>query len=965
MNQAEANCQDEFFADMLPDFLDESDALLEKLNEHVLQLDEWVKQAADESTEHCDSVLLNDMFRAAHTLKGLSAMLGLEGINALTHKVENIFDAARGGQLRISSHVVDVTFQSIDRLHVMVRRLKEGQHHAVDCRQVLDQIHAILDECGLAAVPVADADEFENPHVEAVATLDSCARVSPIDPDLIHFADVKDDFDPSSKYVSIFIDESETTLDELTETLLAGVDENITEHALVLCHRMKGSAATLGLHRAAKLSHFMEDLLQTLNDGGKQPTVAMTDALLDCTDALRVHVQQLKLGKGETSSFDAAYEKLLRAVGMLPPATVVTPKAPQIAKPTTASLTDALRQQILAHAPEGLRSVIGQVTFRSCLAGVGLKARLAYERLALLGDIFFCSPPDSELDDLDELDSFSFGLATDTDIHEIRRRLCIDGIAQTILEDSSESVAESQPAKQRSAASKPTGSEAASPEPVSKTSNSPASPVVGTEESSGRNEEAGERPTETVRVDIDRLDQLMNLAGQLVINKARFGQIAVGLKQVATGRQNSHHITNIFNTLQRFESDLSAYDKAAGSHPRFDDLRAHARRIQASLEFVQRQVGQLDSVRASVTELAEAMHQLDRVSDGIQKCVMDTRMVPIGPLFGRFKRVIRDISRSNSKEIRLLIHGEKTELDKRMIDELGDPLIHIVRNSADHGIESPEVREACGKSREGTITLDASHRGNSIVIQIHDDGKGLDADKIRKKAVEKGILTQADADKLSDHQAYQLVWEPGLSTAEKVTEVSGRGMGMDIVRSKIEDISGTVELVSNPGVGTTITIKLPLTLAILPSLLAVIHGDVFAIPVESVVEIVCVPRSDLARVHGLETANVRGRVISVVQLDRLMEWNQPKRDLNDVPNKESDGTTTLVIMGSDGREIGLVVDQLLGEDDIVIKSLAENYRNVEGVAGASILGNGRVSLILDVSAIVDRASQAMTDELAV
>jgi two-component system chemotaxis sensor kinase CheA len=412
-------------------------------------------------------------------------------------------------------------------------------------------------------------------------------------------------------------------------------------------------------------------------------------------------------------------------------------------------------------------------------------------------------------------------------------------------------------------------------------------------------------------------------------------------------------VTNIMASLRRLDSELDSCEQGRNTAVRLDDVRGHARRIQSEMEAIQRQMSQYDHIRASINELLEAVHQLDRVSDGIQKCVMDTRMVPVGPLFARFKRVIRDISRTNGKEIRLLIHGENTELDKRMIDELGDPLIHIVRNSADHGIELPEVRVAAGKPAEGTVTLDAMHRGNSIVIQIKDDGKGLDSAKIRAKAVQKGLMSQADADALTPQEAYQLIWEPGLSSAEKVTEVSGRGMGMDIVRSKIEDISGTVELDSEPGVGTTITIKLPLTLAILPSLLAEIDGDVYAIPVESVSEIVSVKQEEITRVHGLETAIVRGRVISVVQLSQLFEWQQVSN--SSAPIKAAEDKT-LVIVGTDNKEIGLVVDKLIGEEDVVIKSLAENYRNVDCVAGASILGDGRVSLILDVGALVGRSS---------
>ena len=378
-----------------------------------------------------------------------------------------------------------------------------------------------------------------------------------------------------------------------------------------------------------------------------------------------------------------------------------------------------------------------------------------------------------------------------------------------------------------------------------------------------------------------------------------------------------------------------------------------ARRIHNELESVRRDVQSVVQARGSVNNLLEAIHQLDRIADGIQQNIMDTRMVPIGPLFTRFRRVIRDITRTNGKQIELVICGEKTELDKRMIDELGDPLIHMVRNSADHGIESPEVREAAGKPRCGTVKLDAFHRGNSIVIQVIDDGKGLDADRIRRKAVEKGLITEADADKMTRQQIFQLIWEPGLSTAEKVTEVSGRGMGMDIVKSKIEDLHGTVELDSQIGQGTTITIKLPLTLAILPSLMVDISGDAFAMPLEAVVEIVQVGPRDVQTVHGKWTARVRGRVVSLLRLAELFQWHAPGAAAESLQEG-----ATLVIIGQEGRELGLVVDRVLGEEDVVIKSMAENYRNVQGIAGASILGDGRVSLILDIGALIEMAAKA-------
>ncbi len=311
----------------------------------------------------------------------------------------------------------------------------------------------------------------------------------------------------------------------------------------------------------------------------------------------------------------------------------------------------------------------------------------------------------------------------------------------------------------------------------------------------------------------------MNLAGQLAIGKARVAQIGEKLKNVVTGEKAVQIVNNLFETI----------------------------------------------------------HLLDSVSDGIRQNVMDMRMLPIGPLFNRFHRVIRDITHANGKDIRLAISGEKTELDKRMIDELGDPMIHLIRNAADHGIEAPELREAAGKPRQGTVSLDAFHRGSNIIIRVSDDGQGLDADRIRAKAVEKGLVAAADAELMTRQQICQLIWLPGLSTAEKVTDVSGRGMGMDIVRAKIKDLNGAVDVASEPGRGTTFTIRLPLTLAVLPSLMVENDGDVFALPMESVVEIVRVDRHEMATVHGHWTVPLRDRVVGRFETRHPLQLAPPQR----------------------------------------------------------------------------------------
>jgi len=419
-------------------------------------------------------------------------------------------------------------------------------------------------------------------------------------------------------------------------------------------------------------------------------------------------------------------------------------------------------------AAAGRTTYVGEVTFPPDLPTAGLKAQLIYEKLVKLGDVCDCQPPPERLDAIDHLDCFRFRVTTGQSAEAVAGQLRVGGVLRVSLEP---------------LAAQPAGGKGDSPHLCDDhASMVPASGPfrqMGTVPFS-----PGQRPAETVRVDTDRLDQLMDLAGQLVINKAQFSQVGDKLKAVADCNRAVHALDKLSAELDKLGARGAL--RIDGQHltAELESVRGQVRRIRNDLEPVRREVQTLSRARDCVRELFEAIHQLDRVSDGIQKGVMDIRMVPIGPLFARFHRVVRDISRASGKQVRLEIAGEKTELDKRMIDELGDPLVHLVRNSADHGIETPEEREAAGKPRQGTVTLDAFHRGNSIVIEVRDDGKGLDADRILRKALDKGLVTEADAQRLTAPQIYQLIWKPGLSTAEKVTDVSGRGMGMDTSRRR-------------------------------------------------------------------------------------------------------------------------------------------------------------------------------------
>lgn len=890
MPENQLGLDDEFMATMLGDFLDESVGYLSRLNENLLVLDDLIRSLADPSELSIDIELLNEMFRDAHSLKGLSAMLQLDNINVLTHLVENVFDAARQGSLSVSREATDLMFEAVDCLSSMVDQLREGTGEQPDSKSISDRITAFLEKDGLTrdalsreqlseiltdvSDEIVGTNESEPLHQPDSGQSEQAPPEVEVDP----FAEVVDESEIQPKYLAIFLDESNESLDELTDHLISS-DSCEVAPLLVICHRIKGAAAAIGLNRAARLAHFMEDILQDHLNNNKTLSQIMANAVLSAADSIRHHLANLANDTCGEDEFVAAYRQLQSASSELQ----------SESDPSGAAAIEA----------ESLVDILEEVCEQSHETG----------------------SPNAD--------------------HSGQETASQTTVPPNATESPSKSDApqpNSSPPKVANASTQRT----ANPKSGSKTTSSIA-----------------EKPAETVRVDIERLDQLMNLAGQLVINKARFGQLGDKLKDACSYKQSQQSLQNISTTLSRLASDGAPLTKNGGESTLARSLASAIQQIERDLEVVKIDLDRLKDSRTQVNELNEAVHQLDRIADGIQKSVMNTRMVPIGPLFGRFKRVIRDIARGNGRDIQLIIRGEKTELDKRMIDELSDPLIHMVRNSADHGIEPPEQREKAGKPKTGSIELDAYHRGNRIVIEVKDDGKGLDPEKIKAKAIANGIISAQDSERLSDEQAYQLIWEPGFSTAEQVTEVSGRGMGMDIVRSRIEQLSGTVELQSVPGQGTTIAIKLPLTMAILPSLLTEISGDAFAIPVESVIEIVRVEPKDLATVHNKPTARVRGRVISVVELGQLLAWNCPRPE-----RTHTQRGCTLVIIGTDERELGLAVDDLLGEEDIVIKSLAENYKNVHGLAGASILGDGRVSLILDVGALIEiSCKKQVTNEI--
>ncbi len=401
-----------------------------------------------------------------------------------------------------------------------------------------------------------------------------------------------------------------------------------------------------------------------------------------------------------------------------------------------------------------------------------------------------------------------------------------------------------------------------------------------------KQERAGRHPEEeqTIRVETKRLDAVMNLVGELVLGRNRLLKIGGYLEQA-------------------YESD--------------------------------------PSVRA----LGETLAHLNLVTTDLQLAVMKTRMLPIRKVLAKLPRMVRDLARKLNKQVRLDLHGEETELDKSVADEIGDPLIHLVRNAIDHGIETPTERQALGKPPEGVLRIAASQEGNSIVIRLHDDGRGIALDKVKAKALVKGLVSEADLASMDPREVMNLIFLPGFSTAEATTDVSGRGVGMDVVRTNIRRLNGTVELESEPGKGTQITIKLPLTVAIIQALMVEVERTTFAIPLSSVIEAVKIARGDIRTINGREVLHLRERVLPLLRLAREFE----------IPADPGRDTFYVVVAGLGERQVGVVVDRLRSQEEVVIKPLGDYLDDIAGIAGATITGEGKVVLILDIAELVHHA----------
>jgi two-component system chemotaxis sensor kinase CheA len=785
--------------------------------------------------------------------------------------------------------------------------------------------------------------------------------------------------DEMAEYVQMFVDETSEQLDDLVEVLLVletkpDSPTHLNE-SFRLIHSIKGAAAMMGLDSITLLTHHLENHFEHLRSGIKTLDRSMMNLILKCVDFLRNAVDMLREGR-PLASAPELIEQLSQFAEIPLARSVAT--ADEMAGPFVEPNQPSSDGQQAIDAIAALRGANVQkriiVYLDRTIELPELKAELIIARLSDLAVIGRTSPDIDELGSLSELRTLQVWLETTKQDVDLRAAVDIVGVDlieiddvcdEPIVEPLNVHAPHSAAVELSSIATEPLENtivqeplacleEVSSSEPPQR-----SSPSTSNQEMVTQAPDTSSKVVETLRVDIQRLDRLMNLAGELVVNRARFVQLA---SQMTDTFKKSGLISQLRDLCELLRAPTTSIALTQEERIRaVDDRYSEIRSTVAALE---EQLHTLERGRRSFIQLNEAIDQFSRVSDGLQRGVLDTRMVPVGPLFNRFKRTVRDISSELGKKVNFIIRGESTELDKRMIDELGDPLVHLVRNAIDHGLESESVRRSRAKPEEGTLTLEAAHSGNNVLITISDDGGGINTEKVKRRAIERGLVSTTEADMMSDYEIAQFVWAPGFSTAEVVSDISGRGVGMDIVKTRISELNGTIEVDSTLGKGTRFVIRLPLTLAIIRSLLFQLQQGTFAAPIENVREIVSVRDRDIISVHGRDSIEVRGEFIPLVRIEDVFDWHETKYS-NATETKiesESNGdTSSVLILTSSAKSMGLVVSALRGCQDIVVKSLDDNFTHIRGVAGASILGDGSVCLLLDVVSCLELARQRLRE----
>lgn len=690
-----------------------------------------------------------------------------------------------------------------------------------------------------------------------------------------------------NQYLSMFIDESNDHLQSLNENMLqlenSPDDLSVVQVIFRSAHTLKGMAATMGFEDLASLTHQMENVLDLVRNEKLVMQDFIFDTLFKSLDALESMVEDITQGgegKADVSSIVASLQAIVRGEVTSPGKAAESTQSGSQLQGAAMQLDEFQFSVLNQSIAEGFKVLYIDVAIREDCQLKAVRAYMVFDLLERSGEVVksYPSVQDIEQDKFDR--NFSLYYITQKDPAELEQMILnLSELEQVkVIQLDLESLKQM---GEIAAASASVAAAVEAPESpsVSAVQEDKKAPVKSEAAPNNSSKPAAKStssaPSRTIRVDIERLDVLMNLFSELLIDRVRLEQLA-------------------------------------------SEVQNHA--------------------------LTETVEHMSRVSSDLQNIVLKLRMVPVDTVFSRFPRMVRDLAKSLNKKIDLVITGADTELDRTVIDEIGDPLVHLIRNAVDHGVESVEERLAAGKSEVGTVNLRAFHSGNHVFIEIEEDGRGIRRENVLNSALKKGLVTEAEAANMSDEEVYQLLFAPGFSTAKTVSDVSGRGVGLDVVKAKITSLGGHVSIISTPGKGTNFSVQLPLTLSIISAMMVKLGNEKYAIPLSSIVETAIIKKSQIRTVHGTKMLEFRGNHIALISLSQIFNIQGF--------NEEEEDETEIVVIRKGDRIAALAIQDFIGQSEIVLKNMGKYLPPIQGISGATILGDGQVALILDPNAFI-------------
>ncbi|MGE7664994.1 chemotaxis protein CheW [Ureibacillus composti] len=693
-----------------------------------------------------------------------------------------------------------------------------------------------------------------------------------------------------NQYLEMFIEESKEHLQACSEHLLEleknPQDLSVVNEIFRSAHTLKGMSATMGYEDLADLTHKMENVLDAIRNEKIHVTTEILDVVFESVDHLEAMVFDIADGGDGKRNVAETVEKLKNIESGNPvtptqqepkqvdhevAATTVVASAPKL------EYDDFEKTVLIQSIDQGFNAIEIAVSLRADCLLKAARVYMVFDILEKSGDVIKSNPTVDKLEEEQFDQDFYVAFISKEPAEELQKKIMkVSEVEKvTVVQLSQETLKPSTTEETvQTAPSTPTLQEVNEPSQSDNSSNA----VIAQKSETPAKAQVSEKKhasSKTIRVSIERLDILMNLFEELVIDRGRLQSI---------------------------------------------------------------------STEVNHSELTETVERMSRVMGDLQNIVLTMRMVPVETVFNRFPKMVRSLSRDLHKKINLEIIGAETELDRTVIDEIGDPLVHLIRNSLDHGIECPEARVAKGKPEEGTVILRAYHSGNYVFIEIEDDGAGINRDKVLKKAIDKGIVTKDAALRLSDKEINELILASGFSTADQISDISGRGVGLDVVKSTIESLGGSISIESTQDVGSIFSIQLPLTLSIISVMLVEIETEIYAVPLSSIIETSIIKKSDILNAHKQKVIDFRGKIVPLIFLDEIFE----------VPRQQAidDEYLSVVIVRKGDKLAGLVVDSFIGQQEIVLKSLGNYLTNIFAISGATILGNGQVALIVDCNALM-------------